>query len=135
MRMARHIEAALSQEIAVIARETMEDARENAPVGEGPRKEARLIDSFSYEADGLYGCMRVVNPHAAYVEFGTGRRGAESADAREGGMYDAEWPGMAAQPYMQPAADRARADFAARLMGAALRGACEGRRDYGQSMR
>ena len=119
-RMGRDIEAALAAEVALAAREAMEDARETAPVGTGPRRERRLVDSFSWEAAGLRAEMKVVNPHAAYVEFGTGVRGAQSTGAGSGGWYDADWPGMAAQPYMQPAAQRARDGFAQRMMRAAL---------------
>ncbi|MBQ4090411.1 MAG: HK97 gp10 family phage protein [Clostridia bacterium] len=127
--MAQGIHGALEREISEAARECMEDARENAPVGTGPRKEARLVDSFSYEARGLTAEAKVVNPHAAYVEFGTGVRGAQSAGVAPGGRYDGDWPGMAAQPYMYPAAQRARNGFAERMMAAAV-DAAAGRR-YG----
>ena len=45
--------------------------------------------------------------HAAYVEYGTGVRGADSPGAGEG-PYDPNWPGMASQPYLRPALDTAR---------------------------
>ena len=45
--------------------------------------------------------------YAAYVEFGTGRRGAESAGAGPY-PYKESWPGMAAQPYCRPALDIGR---------------------------
>ena len=124
----REAEAAAAGVIAETAKRTMEDARENAPVGEGIRREARLVDSFSYEAQGLQGAARVVNPHAAYVEFGTGVRGAQSVGAEVGGRYDADWPGMAAQPYMYPAAQRARERFL-EDMAEAVRLALRGRED------
>ena len=127
--MRRTVEAAVCREIAEAAREAMEDARENAPVGSGPRREARLVDSFSWEADGLTAEMKVANPHAAYVEFGTGVRGAQSTGTAPGGKYDGDWPGMAAQPYMYPAAQRARGNFADRMMEAAVRAALERRSD------
>ena len=47
--------------------------------------------------------------YAAYVEFGTGRRGAESAGAGPY-AYNQNWPGMVAEPYMRPALDIGRAD-------------------------
>lgn len=110
------------------AREAMELARELAPVGTGERRERRLVDSFSYEVKGLTAVMQVENPHAAYVEFGTGRRGAASADvAPVAPGYDGDWPGMAAQPYMYPAAQRMRAVFPTR-MAEAVRGALRERR-------
>ena len=45
--------------------------------------------------------------YAAYVEFGTGRRGAESPGA---GPYEYKqsWPGMVAQPYLRPSLDQGR---------------------------
>ncbi len=45
--------------------------------------------------------------HAAFVEYGTGRRGAASPGAGDG-PYDPNWPGMVAQPYLRPALDTAR---------------------------
>lgn len=44
-------------------------------------------------------------PYDAYVEFGTGRRGAESSQAGPG-PYDQNWAGMVPQPYMRPAMDQ-----------------------------
>ena len=46
-------------------------------------------------------------PYAAYLEYGTGVRGAASPGAGEG-PYDPNWPGMASQPYLRPALDTAR---------------------------
>ncbi len=45
--------------------------------------------------------------HAAFVEYGTGQRGAASPGAGEG-PYDPNWPGMVSQPYLRPALDTAR---------------------------
>jgi hypothetical protein len=45
--------------------------------------------------------------HAAYNEFGTGRRGAESPEAGPY-PYDPNWPGMAPIPYLRPALDTTR---------------------------
>lgn len=42
--------------------------------------------------------------YAAYVEFGTGIRGASSnIDRPEGVSYNSQWKGQKAQPYMSPA--------------------------------
>jgi hypothetical protein len=51
--------------------------------------------------------VQATSPHAAYVEFGTGQRGAASAGAGNG-PYSETWPGMPAQPYLRPALDTAR---------------------------
>lgn len=51
-----------------------------------------------------------IAPHvdyAAYVEFGTGQRGAASTGAGLG-PYSPNWKGMVAQPYMRPAFDSNR---------------------------
>lgn len=56
-------------------------------------------------------------PHAGYVEFGTGIRGAESAGAGPY-SYSATWPGMPAQPYLRPALDIARETGFALFKGA-----------------
>jgi len=95
-----------------IARRAAARAEELAPEGSGPRRGKRLKSSFSSfieeEGERITGVARVENPHAAFVEFGTGRRGAATG---AGGSYDPDWPGMAAQPYMQPAADEMREEF------------------------
>jgi hypothetical protein len=48
--------------------------------------------------------------HAAYVEFGTGVRGAASEGAGPY-PYDPAWPGMVAQPYLRPALDATRPEL------------------------
>ena len=116
---------ALSTELFLIAGEAAELARDMAPEGKPPRDEPRLKDSFSVEAEGLTACALVENPHAAYVEFGTGRRGADSPSppkAPGAGGYDPGWPGMSARPYLYPAAQMVRADFSRRMAEAARRG-------------
>jgi hypothetical protein len=104
---------AVSGEMLSIARETAELAREAAPEGQPPRDEPRLKDCFYAEGGYLTARALVTNPHAAYVEFGTGQRGA--AGGRYPGGYDGEWPGMSAQPYMYPAAQTMRLTYAQRL--------------------
>lgn len=42
--------------------------------------------------------------YAGFDEYGTGQRGAESADAGPF-PYDPDWPGMVPIPYMRPAMD------------------------------
>ena len=113
------IDAALSRELERVARDGMDMARELAPVGDG-RSGRHLVDSFSCEARGLRACVQVTNGHAAYVEFGTGRRGAMSAGVSPANHgYDGDWPGMAAQPYMYPMAQRMRGEFPERMTRAA----------------
>ena len=63
-------------------------------------------------AGSMFSVLAQIAPHthyAAYVEYGTGQRGASSAGAGPG-PYSPTWPGMAAQPYMRPALDNNRAE-------------------------
>lgn len=46
-------------------------------------------------------------PYGPYVEYGTGRRGAASAQAGPY-PYNPNWPGQTPQPYMRPAMDEMR---------------------------
>lgn len=118
-RAAAEIETAVSREMERVARDGMEIARGMAPVGDGSGGR-HLVDSFSCQARGLTAVVQVTNDHAAYVEFGTGRRGAMSAGVSPAAPgYDGDWPGMAAQPYMYPMAQRMRGEFPERMAGAA----------------
>ena len=51
--------------------------------------------------------------HAAFNEFGTGRRGADSGNAAPGITYDPNWAGMTGHPYLRPALDSGRPDILA----------------------
>ena len=91
-------------------------AKQNCPVDTGALRES--IDTQMYRgvqnaqqggslASSLFSVTAEVAPHedyAAYVEFGTGRRGAASAGAGPF-EYRQDWPGMTAQPFLRPAAD------------------------------
>ena len=66
------------------------------------RKKLSVVAAVSYTSG-----------HAAYVEFGTGRRGAESGNAAPGIEYDPNWPGMTGTPYIRPALDSGRPDIMA----------------------
>lgn len=81
-------------------------AKVNCPVDTGA-----LRDSITSEVDDsgktVIGIVGPHMPYAAYLEFGTGIRGAASAGAGSG-PYSSTWPGMPAQPYMRPALDENR---------------------------
>ena len=51
--------------------------------------------------------------HAAFNEFGTGRRGEESGHGAPGITYSPTWPGMSGHPYLRPALDAGRPDIRA----------------------
>ena len=84
-----------------------QSAQEKCPVETG-----LLRDSISVQLiEGDKTVSASVGPrgvdYANYVEYGTGRRGSESAGAGPY-PYKMSWPGMAAKPYMRPAVDEAR---------------------------
>jgi hypothetical protein len=55
------------------------------------------------------GYVVYTSPHAAYNEFGTGLRGADSGEWRGPYPYKQDWPGMTAIPFIRPAMDIGRA--------------------------
>ena len=94
-------ERAAGDAVRAAAEQAAAHARAVCPVGDGSDG-GHLRDCIRSETniEGGWAVGRVLaeNPHAAYVEFGTGRRGGGSPD----------WPGMAARPYLRPAADVGR---------------------------
>jgi HK97 gp10 family phage protein len=85
---------------------------QQAAMAKCPVQTGRLRDSISVEiVEGDRTVSASVGPrgvdYANYVEYGTGRRGAESADAGPF-PYKMSWPGMAARAYMRPAVDESR---------------------------
>lgn len=107
------------------AKIVLEEAEALVPVDTGELRESghTLIEGTGLKTEGF---VIFDADHAAYVEYGTGRRGAASA-GRGDVIYDPNWPGMTAQPYLRPALDTARpamlevfrdnAAIAARLVG------------------
>lgn len=78
-------------------------------------------DSDSPLSSSLFSVQALISPHrpyAAFVEFGTGRRGGASEGAGAG-PYMFDWPGQVAQPYMRPALDNNR-DNAIAIVQAAV---------------
>lgn len=63
--------------------------------------------SVEWKGHSVTGFVTYTAGHAAFNEFGTGRRGAASAGAGPY-SYDHNWPGMAAIPFMRPALDIGR---------------------------
>jgi hypothetical protein len=57
------------------------------------------------------GYVVYTSPHAAYNEFGTGRRGEASGHGGPGITYDSNWPGMTGSPYIRPALDIGRSQI------------------------
>ena len=64
--------------------------------------------SVEWAGQRVTGYVTYSSPHAAYNEFGTGRRGEASGHGAPGITYDPNWPGMPGQPYIRPALDIGR---------------------------
>ncbi len=84
----------------------LEEAEAIVPVDTGELRESGHTE---IEVKGAEATGYVVfdAEHAAFIEYGTGERGAASPGAGEG-PYTPGWPGMPAQPYIRPALDTAR---------------------------
>jgi hypothetical protein len=64
--------------------------------------------STEWKGRKVVGYVSYTSGHAAYNEFGTGRRGAESGHGAPGIEYKMSWPGMPGHPYLRPALDIGR---------------------------
>lgn len=84
----------------------LEEAEAIVPVDTGELRESGHTE-IEVEGSTVHGYVVFDSPHAGYVEFGTGQRGAASEGAGPY-PYDPNWPGMVAQPYARPALDTAR---------------------------
>ena len=106
----RFVQARISPAVTAsvqAACELIQDTAKNyAPVDTGALRESIVVD-VKETGSTVKGTVSVGVPYAAYVEFGTGRRGESSPGAGEG-PYDPNWAGMPAQPYMRPAVDESR---------------------------
>ena len=76
------------------------------PVDTGALKDSGKT-SVEWTGTRVSGYVTYGEYYAAYVEFGTGRRGSASAGAGPF-PYNENWPGMVAQPYVRPALDIGR---------------------------
>ena len=83
------------------------EAQAIAPVETGEFRDSIATESVELVGNVVTGTVSATAPHAAFVEFGTGIRGAASLGAGAG-PYSTTWPGMAAQPTLRPAIDTAR---------------------------
>lgn len=84
------------------------DAKDLCPVAEESGGELR--DSIHSKVErvpgGIKGTTGTNKEYAAYAEYGTGQRGAESPSppkAPIGNGYREDWAGMSAKPYLYPA--------------------------------
>jgi HK97 gp10 family phage protein len=112
-----------------------ESAKEKCPVDTGALQSSIAVDmqrgihsmlaggALSSSAFAVSAVIAPDMPYAAFVEYGTGQRGAASPGAGEG-PYKADWKGMVAQPYMRPAYEENKdhaVDFIRTAVGDAIR--------------
>lgn len=97
---------ALVGAVTEAAEAVAEEAQAIVPVDTGELRDSIGIGPVALIGNAVQGSVQATSPHAAYVEFGTGQRGAASAGAGAG-PYSESWPGMPAQPYLRPALDSA----------------------------
>lgn len=74
------------------------------PVDTGALQASITIDALDDSGVTIIGAVGPHMPYAAYVEYGTGRRGDPTAPY----AHVESWPGMPAQPYMRPAKDETK---------------------------
>ena len=92
--------AAVGKGTDVVANE----ARVLVPVDTGELR-STIGASVVWAGYQITGFVQATAKHAAFVEFGTGQRGAASAGAGPY-PYSPTWKGMPAQPFMRPAIDQ-----------------------------
>jgi len=97
------VRTAVEESAAAIA----EEARAIVPVDTGELQNS-IVYTLEDVGKVVVGTVVAAADHAAYVEFGTGVRGAASPGSGPY-PYSPTWPGMPAQPYMRPAMDTVRA--------------------------
>ncbi len=106
----RYVEANITPAVVASVRASVkvieEAAKAKAPVDTGALQ-ASITSSVDDSGKTVIGTVGPHVPYAAYVEFGTGIRGAASPGAGAG-PYSPSWPGMPAQPYLRPAIDENR---------------------------
>jgi hypothetical protein len=78
-----------------------------------------LVNSGEHEVDGFEGEVGFGSGHGAFVEFGTGERGAASdfLGKPDDIAYSPGWKGMAAQPYLIPSVEEQREPFGLAVAG------------------
>jgi HK97 gp10 family phage protein len=101
--------AAVVAGVAIGAKIIEEEAKSICPVDTGALQASIQAQEPVTEGNQVTAEIIAGEHYAAYVEYGTGERGAASAGAGEG-PYSPHWPGMAAQPYMRPPLDTRRGD-------------------------
>jgi HK97 gp10 family phage protein len=91
-----------------IAQIVLLEAQALCPVDTGALRDSGRVDVQDSGAVAV-GTVTFEKYYAAYVEYGTGQRGAASPGAGPY-PYSPTWPGMPAQPFLRPALDTVRSE-------------------------
>lgn len=105
---AAKIDDAVTAGVTAWANRVFETSQELVAVDKGDLKASGAVEVVQ-SGKQVFASVTYGTDHCVYVEFGTGRRGAESAGAGPG-PYNPNWPGMPAQPYLRPAYDAHRGE-------------------------
>lgn len=104
------IRSAVYNSVATACEIVAEEAKAIVPVRTGTLRDSISARPPAEENGVVVGAVEATAPYAMYVEYGTGRRGAESPGRGEG-PYSMGWAGMAAQPYLRPAIDSSKSEI------------------------
>ena len=85
----------------------LQEAQAIVPVRSGELLASGKVLPVEQKGSTVVGGVAFTAHHAAYVEFGTGIRGAAGPGSGPY-PYSTTWPGMSPQPYLRPALDTAR---------------------------
>lgn len=92
-----------------------DEAKLLVPVDTGELRDSIEVQEVEDTGKTVRGAVVASAPHASFVEYGTGARGAASPGAGPY-TYNMAWPGMRAQPYLRPASDHVKEDGRAWLI-------------------
>ena len=101
------IRATLASRVGQAQQIVLEAAQEIVHVRSGELRASGKLGEAVDDGSSVTGTVIFDCDHAAYAEFGTGRRGEASPMAGDG-PYDPNWPGMEPIPYLRPALDETR---------------------------
>lgn len=85
----------------------LQEAQAIVPIRTGELQSSGKTLPVEQKGSTVVGGVAFTAGHAAYVEFGTGIRGAAGPGSGPY-PYSSTWPGMSPRPYLRPALDTAR---------------------------
>ena len=120
--LASKIDDAVAAGVTEVANRIFETSQEMVAVDTGELKASGRVE-VEQAGKQVFASVTYDSEHAAFVEFGTGVRGAASPGAGDV-PYSPSWPGMPAQPYLRPAWDQHTSeatDFVAETVAVAIK--------------